>query len=74
MPEQPTFESFAGELRLLVDKFAKGLAEFKGSHYNEAKLRDDFLNPLFEALGWDLRNKAGPVSYTHLTLPTKRIV
>jgi len=59
MPEQHTFESFAGELHLLVDKFSKGITEFQGSHYNEAKLRDDFLNPLFESLGWDLRNKAG---------------
>ena len=32
-------------------------------------------NPGFNSPGFEgIRNEAGPVSYTHLTLPTKRIV
>ncbi len=28
-------------------------------HYNEAQLREEFLNPFFEALGWDVSNRKG---------------
>ena len=54
-----TFESFERELSRLVETFGHRLAELKGADYNEAKLRDDFLNPFFRALGWDMENRAG---------------
>jgi len=47
------------ELASLVDRFTKNLPQYKGQEYNEARLRDDFLNPLFSALGWDMSNRAG---------------
>ncbi len=50
-----TFESFEKELGRLVESFGNRLAELKSSEYNEAKLRDDFLNPFFSALGWDMQ-------------------
>lgn len=53
-----TFEDFKRELTQLVQRFAESHAELTRPDYSEAKVRDDFLNPLFEALGWDLRNKA----------------
>jgi hypothetical protein len=59
MGNPATFASFEKELNRLVAAFEKGLPEFKGTGYSEAKLRDDFLNPMFRALGWDLENKAG---------------
>jgi hypothetical protein len=59
MPTDATFESFEKELNRLVESFGNRLAELKGPDYNEAKLRDDFLNPFFRALGWDLENRAG---------------
>ena len=59
MPNAASFESFEIELRRLVAKFELGLAEFKNPGYLEAQLRDDFLSPLFSALGWDLQNNAG---------------
>jgi len=60
MPGNTTsFSSFEKELNRLVESFAKRLAELKGADYNEAKLRDDFLNPFFRALGWDMENRAG---------------
>jgi hypothetical protein len=59
MPSDATFESFEKELNCLVESFGDRLAELKSADYNEAKLRDDFLNPFFRALGWDMENRAG---------------
>ncbi len=59
MPTDATFESFREELNRLVESFGNRIAELQGPDYNEAKLRDDFLNPFFRALGWDLENRAG---------------
>jgi len=54
-----SFAQFQEELASLVDPFTKNLTQYKGLEYNEARLRDDFLNPLFSALGWDMSNRAG---------------
>ena len=59
MPSDATFGSFEKELNRLVESFGNRLAELKSTDYNEAKLRDDFLNPFFRALGWDMENRAG---------------
>ena len=59
MENSATFTSFEKELNRLVVAFERDLAEFKGPDYSEAKLRDDFLNPISRALGWDLENQAG---------------
>lgn len=54
-----SFENFEKELNRLVVNFERNLTEFKSPGYVEAQLRDDFLNPFFRALGWDLENRAG---------------
>src|SRR6266705_2509979 len=59
MPSDASFESFQTELNRLVESFGKRLAELKQPGYAEAQLRDDFLNPFFRALGWDMENRAG---------------
>ena len=59
MPTDGGFKSFEKELSRLVGIFERNLAEFKKPGYVEAQLRDDFLNPFFRALGWDLENRAG---------------
>ena len=59
MPTAASFELFEKELARLAGIFERNLAEFKGAGYVEAQLRDDFLNPFFRALGWDLENRAG---------------
>jgi hypothetical protein len=59
MPTDATFESFEKELNRLVESFGNRLAELKQPGYAEAQLRDDFLNPFFRALGWDMENRAG---------------
>ncbi|HEY5911181.1 MAG TPA: N-6 DNA methylase [Verrucomicrobiae bacterium] len=53
------FEYFERELNRLVESFGQRLAELKKPSYAEAQLRDDFLNPFFRALGWDMENRAG---------------
>jgi hypothetical protein len=59
MPSDATFETFEKELNRLVESFGIRLTELKKAGYAEAQLRDDFLNPLFRALGWDMENRAG---------------
>lgn len=46
------------QLKVLVDAFSKGNAEYKNSKYSEAQLRVDFLNPLIKCFGWDVDNEA----------------
>jgi len=43
----------------LIERFDRNLDNYKGGQYNEAQLRQDFLNPFLGALGWDMTNKAG---------------
>ena len=54
------------------------IMERKGNVYEEIITVADVLNPLFIMIGLtskiSLGKIIGPVSYTHLTLPTKRIV
>jgi hypothetical protein len=46
-------------IRQLVKRFEDNLASYRSSRYNEAQLRREFLDPFFEALGWDVFNKQG---------------
>jgi len=55
------FAGFQDELGRLVATFEKGFKDFTAPEYSEARLREDFLNPLFRALGWDMENKLGLV-------------
>ena len=59
MPDGATFDSFQRELARLVDIFGRNLAAYKSAGYDEASLRQEFLNPFFRALGWDIENRAG---------------
>jgi type I restriction-modification system DNA methylase subunit len=45
------------EIISLVDRFAGQRVAYKSGRYNETELRRDFLDPLFEALGWDMTNR-----------------
>ena len=38
----------------LVEKFERDISRFQQPDYNEAQLREAFVNPFFRALGWDL--------------------
>ncbi|MEO8955097.1 MAG: DNA methyltransferase, partial [Ktedonobacteraceae bacterium] len=43
----------------LIERFDRNRSAYKSDQYNEARLRIEFLNPFFEALGWDINNKNG---------------
>ncbi len=47
------------EIVHLIETFERNLDSYKGPHYNEAQLRREFIDPFFEALGWDIENKQG---------------
>ena len=43
----------------LVEKFAEHRETYRRAGYNETQLRQDFLDPFFAALGWDVFNQQG---------------
>ena len=44
-------------IRQLVKRFEDNRESYRSGKYNEAQLRREFLDPFFEALGWDVFNK-----------------
>ncbi len=43
----------------LVETFDSNIESYKNPQYNETQLRREFVDPFFEALGWDVANKNG---------------
>ncbi len=43
----------------LIERFRRNAGEYRSSSYNEAQLRQEFLNPFFKLLGWDMDNAEG---------------
>ena len=43
----------------LIQRFGDNLAAYKAGQYNETQVRHEFIDPFFEALGWDVNNKQG---------------
>ncbi len=43
----------------LIETFERNIASYKSGNYNETQVRLEFINPFFEALGWDVRNTSG---------------
>lgn len=43
----------------LVARFTENISQYKKTDYDEANTRVDFIDPFFEALGWDIANKQG---------------
>ena len=42
-----------------IETFGRNLESYRSPDYKETQLRREFLDPLFEALGWDVSNRAG---------------
>ena len=40
----------------LVERFRRNLIDYRSGKYNETQVRLEFIDPFFEALGWDVRN------------------
>ena len=49
---------FREKLQNLIAKFDKDKAHYLSKGYPKAQVRLDFINPLFEAFGWDIENKS----------------
>lgn len=43
----------------LANRFHRDATEYKSGRYNETQARQEFIDPLFEALGWDIGNRLG---------------
>lgn len=46
-------------IHALVEKYKSNRDFYRTSKFNETQVRNEFLDPLFEALGWDIRNISG---------------
>lgn len=51
-----TKEEAKQQIQKLVEKYQRLVAGGKVKSYNEAQTRNEFIEPLFEFLGWDMRN------------------
>jgi hypothetical protein len=47
------------QISSLVERFERNIEAYRRPAYNETQLRREFIDPFFEALGWDVANKAG---------------
>ncbi len=43
----------------LIERFERNLNAYKSGSYNETQVRREFIDPFFEALGWDVNNREG---------------
>lgn len=43
----------------LVEKFRQNADAYRSPSYNETQVRREFIDPFFDALGWDVQNRAG---------------
>lgn len=61
LPPAPSVPDFAAALARVVelrDHFDAHRPQFMADAFKEAEARDQFITPLFEFLGWDVRNTA----------------
>lgn len=49
-------EQIKHKIRNLVQKYELNREHYRSSQFNETQVRNEFLDPLFEILGWDIRN------------------
>jgi predicted type IV restriction endonuclease len=47
------------EVLALIQRFADHREDYQSAAYKEAQLRQEFIDPLFKALGWDMDNTQG---------------
>jgi hypothetical protein len=53
-----TMKEALKQVSSLVDRFQQNIEAYRNPAYNETQLRIEFIDPFFEAPGWDLTNKA----------------
>ncbi len=60
------------KIKRLIDKY-NNLSSERIKGYNEAQTRKDFIMPLFEALGWDVRNRKADEVFEEEVTSGKRV-
>jgi len=58
-------------LKSLIHKFEANKFHYLSKNYLEEEVKIDFINPLFEILGWDVRNTKGLSPYEREVLVEK---
>jgi hypothetical protein len=46
-------------LKQLVTRFADNIDQYKHSSFNETQVSQEFINPFFDLMGWDVYNRDG---------------
>lgn len=64
-------EEIHSKLKSLVHKFEANKYHYLSKNYLEEEVKIDFINPLFETLGWDVRNTKGLSPYEREVLVEK---
>jgi len=64
-------EQVKQKIKTLVDKFERNKHYYLSKDYLEEQVKIDFINPFFEALGWDVRNVKGLSPYEREVLVEK---
>ena len=59
MPLGQSYDEAKTQVERLVERFARNLEVYERTEYKEAQPRVEFIDLLFEALGWDPRNAQG---------------
>ena len=54
-----TLSQAQGAIAELTERFARNLDAYRRNAYKEAEVRHEFIEPFFDALGWDVHNRAG---------------
>ena len=55
-------QEIKNNIRILVERYEANRDYFRTSKFNETEVRSQFLDPLFEILGWDIRNTLGKLT------------
>src|SRR5574341_1967794 len=50
---------FPHQIEELTARFDRNIDAYQSQVYNETQVRREFIDPFFEALGWDVANRAG---------------
>jgi hypothetical protein len=61
------------EIEKLVRYFADNIHQLKAPSFNEAQARQQLIDPFFEALGWDVRNRQMLAPYRLEVIPEGRV-
>lgn len=59
MAQLPALDQAQQTVAELVERFARNVDEYQRSDYKEIEVRHEYIDPFFEALGWDVHNRAG---------------